>query len=291
MSKVNPAMPVSQTASLFEQILPEVTIPILSHQSPALKESDTAADVTRMQVLLGDHAVSASEIITLLSQYQLLPQFLREWVVDQAITSMTCTVEECETAIQQFYEQHQLTTDSAKKHWANQHHLTVEQLKPLAIRQYKLEKFKQETWGNQLETYFLQRKAQLDRAIYFLLRVHDGALAQELFFQLENNEQTFEQLAARYSQGPEARTGGLVGPVALETLHPLLAKCLQTSQANQLYTPIRIGGWFVVIKTKQFLPAQLNNPIRQQLLNELFTIWLNKKVQEISICYSDRHSS
>jgi len=40
----------------------------------------------------------------------------------------------------------------------------------------KIEKFKQETWGHKLEAYFLDRKAQLDKVIYSLIRTQDMEL-------------------------------------------------------------------------------------------------------------------
>lgn len=78
----------------------------------------------------------------------------------------------------------------------------------------RIEKFKQATWGSKLESYFYERKQQLDQVVYSLIRTHDAAAAQELYFRLLENEQPFAEIAVLYSQGSEARTGGLIDPLS-----------------------------------------------------------------------------
>jgi len=186
---------------------------------------------------LRQRTIASSELLTLLTQYRLLPQLLRELIVDQAIASLTCSFEETIAACKQFYEQHQIVSESDRQSWLQQNYLTPKQLEHLITRNFKIEKFKQATWGNQLESHFLQRKNQLDKVIYSLIRVSDTGVAQELFFRIQDGEQTFAELARDYSQGQEAQTNGLIGPMELSTPHPVLAKMLLASQPGQLLPP------------------------------------------------------
>ncbi|MFM7373405.1 MAG: peptidylprolyl isomerase, partial [Sphaerospermopsis kisseleviana] len=81
-----------------------------------------------------------------------------------------------------------------------------------------------------------------------------------------------------YAQGPEAQTDGLVGPVELQSLHPMLARVLSVSQPQQLSPPTQIGEWIVIVRLEKLLPAQLDRQIRQRLLNERFQTWLQGQV-------------
>jgi hypothetical protein len=72
--------------------------------------------------------------------------------------------------------------------------MSSEHLKALATRGLRIEKFKQATWGRKLEAYFLKRKGQLDKAIYSLMRTKDLRLAQELYFRIQEGEQTFAEV-------------------------------------------------------------------------------------------------
>lgn len=62
---------------------------------------------------VGNRTITAEEIIPLLASYQILPQLLRELLTDQAIASFTSTPEETAIACQQFFQQHQLTSQTA----------------------------------------------------------------------------------------------------------------------------------------------------------------------------------
>ena len=69
--------------------------------------------------------------------------------------------------------------------------MAPEQLESVATRGLKIEKFKQVHWGQKLESYFLERKSQLDKVIYSLIRTEDHEVAQEFYFRLQEGEQTF----------------------------------------------------------------------------------------------------
>jgi parvulin-like peptidyl-prolyl isomerase len=232
-----------------------------------------------------DRAITAEEIVPLLAGYQLLPQLLREIIIDRAIAPFSCTPEEIAIARQQFFEQNQLTDEAAQKTWAKQHGMTLAQLEALALRGLRIEKFKQATWSHKLESYFLSRKQQLDRVIYCLIRNQDPGVIQELYFRIQEGEQSFADLAREYSQGPEVQTGGLIGPVELSTPHPILAQLLRLSQPGQLCPPTRLGEWFVIVRLEKFIPAQLDASMRQRLLNECFNTWLSEQVnQQLAQC-------
>lgn len=229
---------------------------------------------------VGDRAISAEEIIPLLAGYQLLQPLLREIIIDRAIAPISCTPEEKAKAIELFCEQNQLANEEVKLAWLKYHKMTLTQLEALAIRGLLLEKFKQATWGHKIESYFLSRKEKLDRVIYSLIRTQDLGIAQELYFRIQGEEQSFADLARQYSQGQEAQTGGLIGPVELSVPHPTLAQMLRLSQPGQLCPPTRLGEWFVVVRLEKFIPAQLDASMRQRLLNECFSTWLSEQLNQ-----------
>lgn len=229
---------------------------------------------------VGDRTITAEEIIPLLAEYQLLQQLIREIVIDQAIASINCTPEETTQAIQQFCQKKQITEPTVQQAWLKQQGMSLAQLEALATRGLKIEKYKQATWSNKLESYFLSRKIELDRVIYSLIRTKDPGIAQELYFRIQEGENTFADLAKNYSQGPEAQTGGLVGPVELTQPHPALAKMLRLSQPGQLLPPTRLGEWLIILRLEELIPAQLDDAMRQRLLNDCFNTWLKEQVNQ-----------
>lgn len=229
---------------------------------------------------VGTQTITAEEIIPLLAGYQLLPKLLRELIIDQAIAPIECTPEEIASACQQFSEQHQLT-DPARQAWLASYGITSEKLEALATRQLRIDKFKVATWGSKLESHFLNCKSKLDKVIYSLIRTKDPGVAQELYFRIQAGEQPFAECAREYSQGPETQTGGIQGPVELSMPHPTLVKMLSVSQPGQLWHPTRIGEWLVIVRLEKLIPAQLDERMRSQLLNNLFEAWLSEQINQL----------
>ncbi|WP_290883688.1 glycosyltransferase [Fischerella sp.] len=244
------------------------------------KDAENSLATSPAILQIHNQTVTTQEIIPLLSRYQLLPKLKQELVIDEAIASFSSTSEEQAKCCQDFCEQHQLTSEAERQAWLQQQGMSETQFLDLATRNLKIEKFKQATWGSKLESYFYKRKQQLDQVVYSLLRTQDADVAQELYFRLLEGEQSFPELARQYSQGSEAQTGGLIGPVALSTPHPKLARILAISQVGQLSPPIHIGDWWVIVRLEKFIPAQLDDTMRQRLLNELFSSWLKEQLQQ-----------
>ena len=230
---------------------------------------------------IGDRSITAEEVLPLMAGYQMLPQFLQELLIDQAIAAIDCTEEEITEAYQQFYAQNQLTSEEARQAWLNHYRMNPSQLETLATREMRIEKFKQKTWGPKLESYFLSRKDKLDKVIYSLIRTQDVGIAQELYFRVLEGEQSFAELARAYSQGPEAQTDGLIGPVELSVPHPTLAQLLTLSQPGQLSPPTRVGEWIVLVRLEKFIPAQMDESMRRRLLNECFNTWLKEQLEQL----------
>jgi parvulin-like peptidyl-prolyl isomerase len=234
-------------------------------------------------IQIGNQTITPDNVMPRLARYQLLPQLIREAILDQAIADITCSPEESQAAIQQFCQQQKISSEAELGTWLQSRGIAPELFESIAQRPLKLEKFKQQIFGNKLESYFLKRKSALDQVIYSLIRTKDMGMAQELYFRLEDDQSSFAQLARDHSQGPEAETGGLVGPVELEIPHPSMARMLSISQPGQLWPPTRIGEWMIIVRLEKFMPAQLNQSTQNRLLQELFQQWLQEQLKTVSI--------
>lgn len=244
------------------------------------EEFSDSPQVPEGSLQVGEIRLDGTDLLSRLRRYGLLPAFIREVVIDQAIAPIVLTEAEAATAVAQFMQANQLTTKEKCGTYLQQRGLTAADLDPLAQRDRRLHKFKLETWGNKVESYFLQRKTQMDRVLYSLIRTKEAGLAQELYFRIQDDGEPFTELARQYSEGQEAQTGGLIGPVELSVPHPTLGRILSISQPGQLWPPTKLEDWFVVVRLEKFFPAKLDDATRQRLLDELFNTWLIEQVQQ-----------
>lgn len=233
-------------------------------------------------VEIGDLVVNSDNIFQILAEKQMIAPLAREIIIDRAIASIPCTEEETNMAEQQFFWQMQMNPQDTEKlnTWLEKNYLTREQLQNRILRGIRLEKYKEQTWGEQIESYYLKRKNQLDKVLYSLIRTKNAGEAQELYFRLCEGESDFPELAKQFSQGAEAQTGGLVGPVELNVPHPEIAEKLLTAQPGQVLPPTRIGEWIVILRLEKYITAQLDQNLRRRLLDELFNQWLNEQIRD-----------
>ncbi|MFM7442171.1 MAG: peptidylprolyl isomerase, partial [Snowella sp.] len=109
---------------------------------------------------INGQAIPEAELIPLLARYRLLPQLAREFIIDRAIAEIECTPEEVEQARTRFFQQEQIGSTEQLQVWLGQQGMTVQQLEVLMLRDLKVEKFKENTWNDKVESYFIQSKSK-----------------------------------------------------------------------------------------------------------------------------------
>jgi parvulin-like peptidyl-prolyl isomerase len=229
---------------------------------------------------IGDTSIPADRLPILLEQYRLVPQLAREMILDQAIADHRISEDEQMEAIKRFYQQNQLNTDQDLDKWLQQQRLSREGLVTLIERELRLQKFKTAKWQHQVESHFVQRKPQIDQVVFSMIRVKEVDVAEEIYFRILSQEATFPELAPRYSNGIEAKTKGISGPVELGRLDATLAGALVIAQPEEVLAPMNISGWWVVVQLETLISAELDDPTRQRLTEELFTLWINEQTQQ-----------
>lgn len=230
---------------------------------------------------LCQNTISQEELVGLLRKYGLVSQLQRELIADAALESIECTPEEVFGGYKDFYQQHQINTDEDRARWLESNNVTLPQFEYLVLRTLKLDRFKRENFASKVDSYFLQRKSQLDRASYSVLGVKSFYLAQELFLQVQDGEATFPDLIRQYSEGKEDENNGLIGPHELSIPHPILAAQLRLLAPAKLAAPIQIANWFILLKLEQYFPAKLDEKMRSRLVDELYNSWIQMKFNEL----------
>ena len=119
----------------------------------------------------------------------------------------------------------------------------LSELKNIKLKNWYIDKFK-----GKAKNRFLERKSQYDIASYSIIRVNNPYLAREILIRAEEKENTFEELAIRYSEGPEKETLGMIKSSIIEKAHPVLAEVIRTAKLNEIRGPFQIEGWNVLVR-------------------------------------------
>lgn len=215
-----------------------------------------------------------------LGSWRLWRHLRRLRLAAHAGSSVVLSQEECDKAWQDFCRRSGLDPADKKKVPRDFAPCTHEELREVIVRDLRISRWKEEVFGPHAKELFDKRKPDLDQVVYSLLRVRDLGLARELWFRLKENEATFAELAARYTEGHELHTSGIVGPSAFGKMHPALASLLRAGEEGKLLQPASVGDIFVVARVEKFLPVEFDAAMKARMVEELSLQWLESKLDE-----------
>jgi parvulin-like peptidyl-prolyl isomerase len=213
-----------------------------------------------------------------LANLGLLEPYVRAALLAEQAEAVPLTPEQEAQARQLFCQQHQIRDAEALTAWASARMLTPAALEAQMRQPLQLQRLGQRDFAPKAEARFLQRKSQLDRVVYSLLRLQDPGLARELYLRIDDGEANFADLAAAYAEGPEKATRGIVGPVPLTQAHPALVDRLRTAPPGVVLEPFRIESWWLVVRLESLTPATFDAATAARMAEELFEQWIGEEV-------------
>ncbi|NDG73800.1 MAG: peptidylprolyl isomerase [Synechococcaceae bacterium WB8_1B_136] len=219
------------------------------------------------------------DALAALARCGLLRPYLRQQLLQESVAQEDLSEEERRQAVVSFAQERRLPDGEALERFRVANLFTPEALAVQVELPLRIHRHCERLYRPKAEARFLERKHQLDRVVYSLLRLEDEGLARELYLQLQEGEANFADLAANYAEGPERATRGIVGPVPLTQAHPQLVERLRTAPAGVVQEPFQIERWWLVFRLESLTPASFDEPMALQMSQELFEQWLEQAVE------------
>ena len=214
-----------------------------------------------------DRTITPKEIIPLLNKYGMLSRLASEDIIDRAIAKIECTPQEIAIA-SKLWQHQQSKSETAFANIAS------------AIRRLKIEKFKQQTWGDSIPAYFSHRKKQLDRVVYSAVKIKSREITREIHFRLIEGEQTFSELNQEYAEHPSIEVSEALGWVELGTLPSSIAQQLSSMKIDTISSPILVENYYVILGLDKYVSAQCDRAMEKRLINELFDQWMQRQLTQ-----------
>jgi hypothetical protein len=222
---------------------------------------------------LGQRQLPLQKILQHLTTSPFLSQYLRLVIIEETLTQWQQSPEYqtvySETELTELY--HQIAQ------LANTPNGNPSQIEA-AKQSLTLQKYQQVQWGHRISSHFLARKGQLDRAIFSAIQVESLGMAQEIYLRVKDRRQSFDKLARLYSQGAEAKLGGVMGPISVHQVHPQIAYHLVGLEPGELSPLFQLNDLHIFIRLEQRLPAKFDEEMKGQLMEELFEQWVHTEV-------------
>ena len=217
--------------------------------------------------------------LLLLHENKLLVPLLKAEYVKELTNSIQISKEDIEKYLEIFKANRKLLDDSIFEKWLISNKTTKSSLISEIVTSLRVAEFSNQKFSHKVESRFLEKKYSLDKVIYSLLRVKDFYFARELKFRIAAGEAQFGQLASQYSCGFEKDTLGIVGPVPLNSGHPIIVETLKTSKKGQLNGPFKVDEWNVLVRLESYQDAKLDENTKIQLKKQMFEEFVSQQIE------------
>ncbi|MBO8218856.1 peptidylprolyl isomerase [Prochlorococcus marinus] len=176
----------------------------------------------------------------------------------------------------------QIKGEEELKIWKEKNGFNEDQWNDYITRKWRWTKWCMDKFSERIPNYYLDKKSMLDKVEYSLIRVSSENLANELYLRIKEKESTFEEIAKKYSEGPEKQTQGIIGPDPIGKAHPALAKLLQISEKGQLWIPRKIDMWWIIVRLNYIKNSSLNESLSKELALELGSKFIQELMNDKS---------
>jgi parvulin-like peptidyl-prolyl isomerase len=218
----------------------------------------------------------ASELIQGIYRRQIITDRSRE-------VGIELTEEEVQLAADHFRTVNQLETAKATVNWLQTHFLSVKDLEQIVTCQLLIEKLAHHLFADQVEHFFQQNLLEYSGTTIYEVVLKDKYLATELFYAIEEGDLTFADVAHQYIADPELkRRGGYLGTIKRNQLRPEISAAVFAATPPQLIKPVLTTVGIHLIYVEEIIQPQLDHLLYQQILMEMFDLWLSRQVTMIA---------
>jgi len=202
-------------------------------------------------------------------------------VFDEICQAVPISEAEQQGLLQRYLEDQNLSSEAELSDYLEQRGWSQDDLLYFSSKGFKLQRFQEQVFSEEVSLRFLANKLDLDQISYSLIRVTDGDLAFELHQRLQEDEASFEELASAYSEGPERDSQGRIGPVPLNQAHEAVVNKLRTSAPGQLWPPFFLENIWLILRLDHWEGARLDEATHEALLDQLFDDWVDARVAQL----------
>lgn len=235
-------------------------------------------------------SISTLEIIHQLKLSCQIPDIQESIASLQIITKTAkeASIELTEAELQQegdkFRLEKKLATAKDTWAWLDKHHLSIKNFEELVYHSLISRKLANHLFGPQVEKFFYDNRLNYEAAVTYEVTFEDRDLALELFYALEEGEITFPEIARMCIEEPELRrTYGYQGVRYRKDFRPEIAAAVFASSSPGILKPITALKAVHLIWLEELIQPELDQTMREQIISELFHVWLKKKVRHLDI--------
>jgi len=141
------------------------------------------------------------------------------------------------------------------------------------------QKLAEHLFAKQVEKFFAENQLDFQQILLYQIIVPYNRVAQELFYQIEEEEISFFEAAHLYDIDEKRRYQcGYEGKLYRWDLKPDLAAVVFSAKEGEVIGPLQTEQGYHLLRVEEFIPAELTPERYQKTLNKMFKQWLESEL-------------
>lgn len=168
--------------------------------------------------------------------------------------------------------------------WLEKYSLSLDDFEEMVYTNILSEKLAAHLFADKVEPFFVEHQLDYATAVMYEVVLNDEDLAMEIFYELQEGEMSFPEVAHQYIQDTELRrAGGYRGIVGRKNLKPEISASVFASKPPQILKPIVTSKGVHLILVEELIQPQLDEKLHNQILSDLFTKWLKQQIEQVEV--------
>ncbi len=202
-------------------------------------------------------------------------------IVDQAIAArgITVTPEEIQVEADRMRYENRLFRASDTLAWLSDQMISAEDWE-VGIRDRLLtQKLAQSLFAKEVERFFSENRSDFDQVLLYRIVVPYMQLAQEIAYQIQEEEISFYEAAHLYDVDDARRYQcGYEGKLYRWNLKPDVSAIVFSTAPGQVIGPVMIDQAGHLLMVEEFISAELTPERHQEILDRMFREWLTTEL-------------
>ena len=232
--------------------------------------------------------IEPEEIVDFLKRDMLLKEVCQKIASQKNIEKaaaerdITVTPEEIQTEADSIRHRKHLEKASDTLNWLEEQIVTVEDWEAGIGDRLLAKKLSEHLFEGEVEKYFAQHRLDFEQFILYQIVIPYERLAQEIFYQIEEEEISFYEAAHLYDIDERRRLQcGYQGKVNYRSLKADIAAVVFAASKGEVVGPLSTEQGYHLFMIEEVIPAELTPKKREEILNKLFQDWLEGELTHL----------
>ncbi|HSM83757.1 MAG TPA: hypothetical protein VLS96_18860 [Nodosilinea sp.] len=237
---------------------------------------------------LADLSLDPQEVVDFLRQNFRLTEIYQA-MVEQKIIHQTAlgngivvTLAEIEREVESIRYEKEFDNPTGFVDWLIDRGATLSDLKQMVRANLLTEKVMRSLFVDQIESVFAQHHQDFDKLVLYKIAVPYEHLAQEIFYQIEEEEISFFEAAHVYDVDENRRLHcGYEGTILRRDLLPHLAEALATARVGELVGPFKAANQlYELFWIDDLIYPVLTPALQSTILHQLYQTWMERNISD-----------